>query len=163
MKSLRDATCAGFRDSAVFATLPEIGTDCRQAAAPEKTTVMETPMDPAAAISEADDPGRVQGVYIPSALRSRLLRLGDPISPAAVVEKALRWRRCAECRDDGFIGSSLAKTLDFCRCVAGEERRHREGADGAAREIARVHSSLKNTLVAARASAASNSLRVLSR
>src|SRR5262249_46333547 len=108
--------------------------------------VMETATDPAKAIRIATESATCN---FPEILRARLLRIGNLISPADVLAGSRVWKACRQCRDTGLVGSALAKTLKFCDCVAGEEWQYQHGADFPQAEIARVHASLKNRLVAA--------------
>ena len=86
---------------------------------------------------------------IPAALRARLERTGEMISPRALEAQARAWKRCTECDDLGTLGSAIDRTLAFCACMAGIEAIYRDGADWCERETARVHADAKSLLVAA--------------
>src|SRR5262249_31175573 len=117
----------------------------KRAADRERRRIMITPTDPRAAIKVAHQTGE----HIPTALSYRLIRLANPISPTTIIEQARVWRKCQICRGDGMVGDALSKTLAFCECCAGQERRLRDGTDYPQIEIVRVNATIQSRLVAA--------------
>ena len=84
---------------------------------------------------------------VPGVLKRRLARLGQPITPAAVIEMTREYRQHLLCDGTGMMGYALDRTLRFCVCLEGQELQY-EDPERPAREIERVHTSLKNKLVA---------------
>jgi hypothetical protein len=115
----------------------------------EYDRVMNTATDPENAVKLAEEhQSRIRGWYrIPDGLRSRLLRRAVPIAPVAVI--GLAKSLCDACDESGITGSALRRTLKFCSCKAGAERKEQNGSDWPAQEVARVHSTLQGRLVGA--------------
>jgi hypothetical protein len=115
----------------------------------EYDRVMNTATDPEAAIKLAEEHKcRISGWYrLPDGLRSRLIRRALPIAPARVIDLAKTL--CAICDESGLTGTALRRTLVYCSCPAGVERKEENGADWPAQEVARVHSTLQGRLVEA--------------
>ena len=84
---------------------------------------------------------------VPGVLKRRLARLGQPITPAAVIEMTREYCPHLLCDRTGMMGYALDRTLRFCDCLEGQELQH-EDPERPAREIERVHTSLKYKLVA---------------
>ena len=84
---------------------------------------------------------------VPGVLKRRLARLGQPITPAAVIEMTREYCPHLLCDRTGMMGYALDRTLRFCDCLEGQELQH-EDPERPAREIGRVHTSLKHKLVA---------------
>jgi hypothetical protein len=93
--------------------------------------------------------GRLEGRRVPRPLKARLERRGELISPNELERQISGWKRCPDCRDEGTLGSAIARDLRFCGCPAGIEASYPDGADWPEREIARVHADAKSLLVAA--------------
>jgi hypothetical protein len=129
----------------------------------------------AAAAAEADRPmlpteawdrirDEMPGRRVPRALKWRLERTGEFISPSALGAAIRGWKRCPTCQDSGLIGRAIDKDLAFCSCAAGLEAQHalldrelekpeaerfHKGVDYCRQTIERVHESAKSLLVAA--------------
>jgi len=118
----------------------------RQKARAEEERLMNEPMAPASAIGKAQERLKKQ---LPKILVKRLTRLGEPISPHAVIAEARAWRDCPQCRNAGQQGSAVKRTLKFCSCAAGEELRAEHGEGFLGEQIERANADLPARIAAA--------------
>jgi hypothetical protein len=123
----------------------------REAAEAEAERVRHTPVPAGQAIDAlaADADRRALNIRIPWALKAKLLRTNEYISPADLMNQAHNWQRCADCQNRGSVGSAIDRDLRWCICPASVEARYRDGDDWPGREIERVHASTKSLLVEA--------------
>jgi hypothetical protein len=120
----------------------ETAAEQRRAVEAERQRIASTPVAPDWAISTAK-----REIEIPAVLQRHLMRLGQPITPATVIEMVRKYRPHLGCDETGMMGYAVDGTLRFCNCLEGQELQH-EDPERPAREIEGVHTSLKNKLVA---------------
>jgi hypothetical protein len=77
----------------------------------------------------------------------RLLRLGDFISPNAIIEHCGTLTKCEAC-DRGLVGNAIDRTLSYCSCMWGVELEHANPGWPEC-EIERVHSNEQSLMAAA--------------
>jgi hypothetical protein len=127
----------------------QIAQERRDAADAETGRVMDPPTDPESALVATSLSIQIAGPQVPKVVHQRLVRSRELESPAAVPAMTNARGQCPRCNESGVLGDALTKTLRFCECPAGEERRRCDGADYPAQEIIRVHTSIQSQLVAA--------------
>jgi hypothetical protein len=86
---------------------------------------------------------------LPWALREKLERTGELVSPNGLAAVAAAWKRCPDCSDTGKRGNPIDRDLRFCDCAAGIEAQYRDGADFPERETERVHVDARSLLMEA--------------
>ena len=118
----------------------------------EAEQIRSTPMPAAQAIDVlvADAAEKGPKTWIPPwALKAKLERTNEYVSPDELLRLAKTWKRCTGCRDVGRVGSPIDRDLRWCSCPAAVEARYRDGDNWPELEIARVHASTKSLLIAA--------------